>query len=255
MKPTEQIYSNYTHEDFAVWKLLFDRQMVFLNSHASDIYLEALKKVQFTNTKIPDFQQVNKLLEDITGWNLTVVPNICPQAEFFDFLSRKKFTATCWVRSLAQLEYLEEPDMFHDVFGHVPLLSNEAYSTFLLKLSQLAKQHIHNDDAIEILGRLYWYTIEFGLIEENNELKIYGAGLISSIGEAKHALGEETIKHDFDIEKMMLKPYRNDIMQHEYFVIHDYTQLYNAIPKIEIQLQDILRLQSVNNTYLNNKLA
>src|SRR6185369_1617053 len=130
MRPTEQVYSNYTEEDFQVWKILFERQMFQLKSVVSESFLISLEEVNFTSSKIPDFQEVNETLKSLTGWSLHVVPNISPQKEFFRFLSKKKFTATCWLRTQDQLDYIEEPDMFHDVFAHVPLLSNRSYTDF-----------------------------------------------------------------------------------------------------------------------------
>lgn len=117
-KPTQQIYSNYTKQDFEVWKKLFNRQLEILKPIVSIEYMNALKIINFKEDKIPDFEEVNKILNDSTGWSLEVVPNISEQKEFFTFLSQKKFTSTCWLRTMQQLDYLEEPDMFHDVFGH-----------------------------------------------------------------------------------------------------------------------------------------
>src|ERR1043165_7056572 len=183
MRPTEQIYSNYTEQDFLVWKTLFDRQMEILPALVSAEYLEALRTVKFTREKIPDCKEIAEILRPLTGWSIHVVPNISPQKEFFEFLSQKKFTSTCWLRTMEQLDYLEEPDMFHDVFAHVPLLSNEKYVGFFKGISDLALKHIDDPKAIDLLGRIYWFTIEFGLIREENALKIYGAGIISSMGE------------------------------------------------------------------------
>jgi len=230
--PTSQIYSDYTDEDFRVWKILFDRQMDILSETVSRNYLDALKIVNFRNDKIPDFNEVNSTLKDLTGWNLHVVPNISPQKEFFKYLSEKKFTATCWLRTFEQLDYIEEPDMFHDVFAHVPLLSNTAYCNFFKGISDIALEHIDDPKAIELLGRIYWFTIEFGLIRENDKLKIYGAGIISSNGETKHCLSNECEKLNFDVNKIMSTDFRTDILQDKYFVIDSFDQLYNALPEI-----------------------
>jgi phenylalanine-4-hydroxylase len=237
MRPTQQIYSNYTPEDFEVWKTLFNRQMDILQYAVSAEYLSALDTVEFKPERIPDFKLLDKTLLDTTGWSIETVPNICPQKEFFEFLSQKKFTATCWLRTMAQLDYLEEPDMFHDVFGHVPLLSDEAYGRFFLALSEIALQHIHDPLAIELLSRVYWFTIEFGLMHENGKLKIYGAGVISSKGEAPHAMTENTSKLNFDVAKMIDTPYRTDILQDKYFVIDSFEQLFHSIPQIRACLE------------------
>ena len=240
IRPTTQIYSNYTIEDFHVWKSLFDRQMEILTPIVSKSYLDALKTVNFTNDRIPDFNDVNSTLKNITGWNLHVVPNISPQKEFFEFLSVKKFTATCWLRTFNQLDYIEEPDMFHDVFAHVPLLSNEAYCNFFKGISDIALEHINDPKAIELLGRIYWFTIEFGLIRENNSLKIYGAGIISSNGETKHCLSDASEKLNFDVKTMLTTDFRTDILQDKYFVIESFDQLYDALPEIKNELEKLI---------------
>jgi phenylalanine-4-hydroxylase len=243
-RPTTQVYSNYTAQDFLVWKTLFNRQMEILSSIVSTEYLKALGIVKFTSDKIPDFAEVNKLLNPITGWGLEVVPNISPQKEFFEFLSQKKFTATCWLRSMEQLDYLEEPDMFHDVFAHVPLLSNDAYVGFFKGISDIALKYIDNPRAIELLGKIYWFTIEFGLINENNQLKIYGAGIISSKGETKCCLSNEVVHHLFDVQAIFNTDFRTDILQENYFIINSFEQLYNSLPEIEILLGKNLELVS-----------
>ena len=239
-RPNSQIYSDYTDEDFRVWKILFDRQMDILSQTVSRNYLDALKIVNFRNDKIPDFNEVNSTLNDLTGWNLHVVPNISPQKEFFKYLSEKKFTATCWLRSFEQLDYIEEPDMFHDVFAHVPLLSNTAYCNFFKGISDIALEHIDDPKAIELLGRIYWFTIEFGLIRENGALKIYGAGIISSNGETKHCLSDASEKINFDVKKILTTDFRTDILQDKYFVIESFDQLYNALPEIKRELESLL---------------
>ena len=243
MRPTKQIYSNYTEQDFQVWNILFKRQMQHLAPVVCSEYLDALKAIKFSADKIPDFIEVNEILKRITGWSLIVVPNISPQKEFFEFLSQKKFTATCWLRTMEQLDYLEEPDMFHDVFGHVPLLSNHAYCNFFKGISEIALDYLDNLKAIELLGRIYWFTIEFGLIREKGELKIYGAGIISSPGETKHCLSDQSTKIDFDVATIFNTDYRTDIIQEKYFVIESFDQLYNALPEIKA----LLSKEMVNN--------
>lgn len=238
MKPLQQVYSDYTSDDFAVWKTLFTRQVAHLQGHAAQEYLDGITKVGFVPEKIPDFREVNRILTAETGWSLTVVPNLCPERDFFDFISRRMFTATCWIRTVAQLDYIEEPDMFHDVFGHVPLLSYPEYASFMHGLGKIATDFIDNPVLIEQLGRLYWFTIEFGLMYQSGGLRAYGAGIMSSYGETSHALGAHTQKLDFDIRKILNTPYRNDIMQDKYFVIESFDQLYNSLTDIEIYFDE-----------------
>jgi phenylalanine-4-hydroxylase len=182
MKPTAQIYSQYTEEDFQVWKILFDRQMEQLEGKVAGEFLEALEKVNFNRDEIPNFKKVNQILGDLTGWQLITVPNISPAEEFFKNLAEKKFTATCWLRKMSELDYLEEPDMFHDVFAHTPLLSNKSYTDFFQNMGLLAQKYDFDKEIILKLQRLYWFTIEFGLIQSDDGVKIYGAGIISSKG-------------------------------------------------------------------------
>ena len=235
-RPAEQIYTNYTPEDFQVWETLFNRQMNLLKEAASAKYLDAINVIGFNAKKIPDFNEVNEVFKKNTGWTIEVIPNICPDDKFFSCAANKIFTSTCWLRTMAQLDYLEEPDMFHDVFGHMPLLTNEDYSNFFTAFGRLALNYIDNSFAIELLSRIYWFTIEFGLIRENGQLKIYGAGIMSSFGETKHAIANHSQKFDFDVEKILDTPYRKDILQDKYFVIDSFDQLYSSIPDIEAGL-------------------
>ncbi|HET6228331.1 MAG TPA: phenylalanine 4-monooxygenase, partial [Bacteroidia bacterium] len=226
----------------------FDRQMKILRPIVSKEYLKAIEQVKFSNDKIPDFKEVNKILQSITGWSLKVVPNISPQKEFFEFLSQKKFTSTCWLRSMEQLDYLEEPDMFHDVFAHVPLLCNENYVNFFKGISDIALKHINNPEIVELLGRVYWFTIEFGLIKEDGELKIYGAGIISSKGETEFCLSEGAKRSAFDVATVFSTSFRTDRIQEEYFVIESFEELYNSLDEIEaliaLKLEKEVQLES-----------
>ena len=239
-RPTEQIYSDYTSEDFQVWKTLYNRQTELLQHSASLEYLNALDVIGFSANNIPDFNEIEKALQSLTGWSLQTVPNISEQKDFFTFLSQKKFTATCWLRKMEELDYLEEPDMFHDVFGHVPLLSNKHYTDFFEGISHIALDYIDNPRAIELLGRIYWFTTEFGLIRESGELKVYGAGIMSSYGETKNSLSDNTEKFLFDVEHVFNSDFRTDILQERYFVIDSYEQLYTSIPEIKSKLKELL---------------
>ena len=245
MRPKEQVYSNYTAEDFRVWKTLYNRQMKLLKPAVSETYLTALEEVNFSAEKIPDFTEVNERLSPLTGWSLQVVPSISPQDVFFEFLSHKKFTATCWLRTMDQLDYIEEPDMFHDVFAHVPLLSNKSYCNFFKGISDIAMEYIEDPVAIELLARIYWYTIEFGLKKENGQLKIYGAGIISSSGETNHCLGTQCRKSPFDVRTIITTPFRTDVLQNRYFIIESFEQLYNSLPQIRTILAEELEFEKM----------
>jgi phenylalanine-4-hydroxylase len=240
----EQIYDNYTQEDRLVWKTLFDRQMQNLEQLASRSYLEALETINFCGDKIPNFSEVDEILGRSNGWKMKVVPTIIPQKAFFELLAARRFPATTWLRKMNQLDYLEEPDMFHDVFGHVPLLSNEAYTHFFLGMAALALKHSENPRAIDLLGRLYWFTIEFGLIREKGNLKIYGAGILSSSGETAYSLSDKPRHVDFDVQQVMKSTFRTDVFQEQYFVIESFQSLYRSLPEIEVELKK--QLQETN---------
>lgn len=241
MRPTEQVYKNYSKQDFLVWKTLFERQMKNLKLVVSESYLMALEEVNFVASRIPDLKEVNATLLPLTGWSLYVVPTISPQQEFFRYLSQKKFTATCWLRTMEQLDYIEEPDMFHDVFAHVPLLSNRSYCQFFKGISDIAIQYIDNPKAIELLGRIYWFTIEFGLKKESGKTKIYGAGIISSANETRNCVSDKAQKINFDVTTMLNTEFRVDAIQEKYFVIDSFEQLYNSLPEIKVRLSEELK--------------
>ncbi|WP_436515791.1 phenylalanine 4-monooxygenase [Ekhidna sp. To15] len=235
-----QIFENYTDEDFEVWKILFDRQMKQFPTHACHAYREGLKIANFETGIIPDFKETNAILEETTGWQLAVVPGIVPDYTFFELMANRRFPATTWLRKMKELDYLEEPDMFHDVFAHVPLLTNQHFVDFLEALSKIGLQYVGNDYAIELLSRVYWFTVEFGLIQEKEGLRIYGAGILSSAGETQFSLSDEPPKHTFSIEHMLNTPYRKDKFQTEYFITESYEQLYESIPEIERLLAEKL---------------
>ncbi len=237
----KQIFEKYTDEDRLVWQTLFDRQMKNLKGKTSEAFLSALETVRFCRDQIPDFRDLDKTLGAITGWSMEVVPNIIPQKQFFELLAFRKFPATTWLRKMSELDYLEEPDMFHDVFGHVPLLSNGPYTQFFTGMAQLAMKHADNPLAIELLGKVYWFTIEFGLIREKNFIKIYGAGIISSAGETVFSLSSKPKHLDFDVKDIMRSTFRTDVFQEKYYIIESFDALYQSLPEIERVLEKELK--------------
>jgi phenylalanine-4-hydroxylase len=225
---SRQDYEKYTEEDREVWRRLYERQIVNLPGAASKEYIDGIQKIGFTADKIPNFEEMNKILRKLTGWEVAVVPGLIPEKDFFELLSEKKFPASTWFRKLSELDYLEEPDMFHDVFGHVPLLTNASFVGFLQSLSDIALKYIDNPYAIELISRLYWFSVEFGLIRENGELRIYGAGILSSAGETEYSLKGDPKYFDYDVRQMLLTPFRKDVFQDRYFIIDSYKQLYQS---------------------------
>jgi phenylalanine-4-hydroxylase len=242
-RPDKQIYEDYTPENLLVWQTLFNRQMMVLKDHASADFLKSLRKIGFSALRIPDFSNVNLRLKSMTGWKLRTVPCLSPIEEFFQLLTEKEFTATCWLRNFEELDYIEEPDMFHDVFGHAPLLTHPDYCAFFQQLGEIACRYKGIPEGMEKLQRLYWFTIEFGMIKENSELKIYGAGIISSKEETAHALTKDSIKHPFDVRTMMNQPFRTDIIQENYYVLKSFEQLRDSIPEIESELARTIELK------------
>jgi phenylalanine-4-hydroxylase len=245
IKPTAQVYSHYTVSDFEVWKLLWNRQTEYLHTHASRLYLEALTAIGFYSDEIPNFEKTNERLIRVTGWQLTVAPELVPDAEFFRLLAQRVFPATCWLRTMEELDYLEEPDMFHDVFGHAPLLTNTFFAIFMEAFGKLALQWVHHPGALKMLSAFYWFTVEFGLLSEDGEIKIFGSGIISSVGETQHVLHGQSLKIPFDIHGMMSTPYRTDKVQDQYFVIDSFEQLCDALPAIEEHLNQVFERKPV----------
>lgn len=246
----KQNYEAYSSEDKLVWKTLFERQVKNLQGKAADVYYEALETIGFTADKIPDFNEVDEILQLHTRWKLHVVPQIVPEKEFFNLLMNQKFPATTWLRKMKQLDYLEEPDMFHDVFGHAPLLTNKDYVGFFKGVAQFALENQDNEEVIKALGRIYWFTIEFGLINENNLIKIYGAGIISSFGETNHCLSEKAKHFKFNVREIMNKHFVNSEIQTDYFVIDSFKQLYESLAEIEVEIKNIIKRTHELEEYL-----
>ena len=228
-----QEYDKYTEEDHEVWSLLFNKQIEQVKHLASQAYITGVSQCEFQNDQVPNFDHVNKILANNTGWKIYVVPGLIDNKPFFQHLSRKEFPATTWLRTKQQLDYLEEPDMFHDVFGHVPLLTEPFFCEYLEGLSNIALKFIDNEEAIELLSRIYWFTVEFGLVAENETTKIYGAGILSSTEESNYSINEVSRHRPFDIEVILNTPYIKDEFQEQYFVIENYEQLSKSLPLIE----------------------
>ncbi|MGV9004379.1 phenylalanine 4-monooxygenase [Flavobacterium sp.] len=225
-----QQYDQYTEKDLAIWNLLFSRQQENLNDKASITYLKSLAKMKpVLNAKeIPNFEKINQWFDNETGWQIKCVPGLIPVDDFFELLSQKKFCSSTWLRSMENLDYLEEPDMFHDIFGHVPLLCNPVFSEFMQEFGKLGVQM--KDESVRLiqLQRLYWFTIEFGLINENGN-KIYGAGIASSFSETNLSTENAVNISPFDLETILTTPFETDHVQNHYFITHSYEQLFAAI--------------------------
>jgi phenylalanine-4-hydroxylase len=215
----------YSDEDQSVWRLLVERQTALARDFACAEFLQGLEALGIRDS-IPDFEAVNARLEPLTGWRVVGVPGLIPDAVFYDHLAHRRFPVTVWIRKRSELDYLVEPDLFHDFFGHVPLLSNPVFANFMQRYGQRAAEAGPN---LDLLARLYWYTVEFGLIRTGQGLKIYGAGILSSAREVGHAIGGEGVERlPFDAPTVMRRPYEIDRLQNTYFVLDDFRQLFEA---------------------------
>ncbi|OIN59648.1 phenylalanine 4-monooxygenase [Arsenicibacter rosenii] len=237
-----QRYDQYTASEQAVWRRLYERQIAQLPGKASKAYLDGIATTGFVADHIPDFdREINPRLLALTGWQVVAVPGLIDNRTFFTLMANRQFPATTWLRRADQLDYLQEPDMFHDTFGHVPLLSNQAFCNFLASLSQLALDHIQSEEAIDMISRLYWYTVEFGLIQEPEGLRIYGGGILSSPGETTYSLYDPTPHRlPYEVSTLLMTPYIIDRYQDRYFVIRSYEELYHSVPAIARNLELLL---------------
>lgn len=231
----KQDLKSYTAEDQNVWTTLFERQLINLNTKASDDYMTCLEgmKAVLNASELPNFNRINDWFKSSTGWQIEVVPGLIPVEDFFKLLSEKKFCSSTWLRTMEQLDYLEEPDMFHDIFGHIPLLSNPIFSEFALEFGKIGVQNIDDTEFLEQLQRLYWFTIEFGLINTTKGRRIYGAGLISSFGESTSSLSDTVSVVPFDLKKILAQSFKSDAPQNLYFEINSLNDLYTAIMKLK----------------------
>jgi phenylalanine-4-hydroxylase len=226
----DQPWASYSDTDHQVWATLFKRQREILVGRASDEFLRTQEAMGMTPDRIPKFEDLNRMLRKATGWELVGVEGLLPELTFFDHLANRRFPVTWWIRKPEQLDYLSEPDLFHDLFGHVPLLMNPVFADYMAAYGKGGvKAHAIGPEALVNLTRLYWYTVEFGLIRQPDGLRIYGSGIVSSKGESIHCLESPAPNRiGFDLERIMRTRYRIDTFQKTYFVIDSYEQLMEA---------------------------
>ena len=226
----EQPWDGYSETDHAVWRELYQRQRQLLVGRASDEFLAAQDAMGMTPDRIPKFTEINAVLKDATGWEIIGVEGLLPELDFFDRLANRRFPVTWWIRRPDQVDYIEEPDLFHDLFGHVPLLMLPVFADYMAAYGRGGvKAHGINPDALVHLTRLYWYTVEFGLIRQPDGLRIYGSGIVSSKGESIHSLESDSPNRiGFDLQRIMRTRYRIDSYQKTYFVIDSFDQLMEA---------------------------
>jgi phenylalanine-4-hydroxylase len=224
----EQHWENYTGEEHARWRTLFHRQAALLRERATPEFLDGLTKLGVAADGIPDFRRLNDVLNKATNWHIVAVPGLVPDDVFFEHLANRRFVSTCFIRKPEQMDYIAEPDVFHDIYGHVPLLVHPVFADYLQAYGQGGIKALRLDSLTQ-LARLYWYTVEFGLIRTRDGLRIYGSGIVSSKSESIYCL-EDPQPHriGFDLKRIMRTDYRIDRFQDSYFVIESFDQLFDA---------------------------
>ncbi|MEQ6334243.1 phenylalanine 4-monooxygenase [Sphingobium sp. MK2] len=220
-----QDWASYTPQEHALWDRLFARQAQMLPDRAVAEFMNGLDVLRMTRPGIPDFEELSERLMKLTGWQVVAVPGLVPDRLFFDHLANRRFVAGRFLRTPDQIDYLSEPDIFHDVFGHVPLLANPAFADYMQAYGE-GGLRADGLGAIDRLARLYWYTVEFGLVRQGDDLKLYGAGIVSSHGESIYALDDPSPNRlGFDLKRLMRTRYRIDDYQQSYFVIDSFEDL------------------------------
>ena len=220
-----QDWSAYTPQDHAMWDTLFARQAAMLPDRVVPEFMDGLDILRMTKPGIPDFSELSDRLMRRTGWQVVAVPGLVPDRVFFEHLANRRFVTGRFIRTPEQLDYLEEPDVFHDVFGHVPLLAHPVFADYMQAYGE-GGLRAERMGAIDRLARLYWYTVEFGLIRQDDDLRLYGAGIVSSHGESIFALDDPSPNRlGFDLKRLMRTRYRIDDYQQSYFVIDSFEDL------------------------------
>ncbi|MYM30704.1 phenylalanine 4-monooxygenase [Duganella sp. CY15W] len=221
----DQQWDRYTPEQHQVWATLFERQTKLLEGRACDEFLAGMRALPIAPDKIPDFRQLSAVLKQHTGWEVVAVPGLVPDEVFFEHLANRRFPAGQFIREASQLDYLQEPDVFHDVFGHVPLLMNPIIADYIQAYG-VGGLRAKEKGVLDLLARVYWYTVEFGLVEQKDGLRLYGAGIVSSYTESIFALDDPSPNRvRFDLPRVMQTDYRIDDFQETYFVIRHLDEL------------------------------
>ena len=221
----DQGWHNYTPQEHAVWKTLFERQSKLLPGRACDEFVRGVQDLPIGPDQIPNFEQLSETLSQRTGWQIVAVPGLVPDDVFFEHLAHRRFPAGHFIRKPHELDYLEEPDVFHDVFGHVPMLMNPAIADYIQAYGEggLRAKRL---GVLEKLARVYWYTVEFGLVKQPDGLRVYGAGIASSATETVFSVEDDSPNRvAFDLERVMRTNYRIDDFQETYFVLDNLNDL------------------------------
>ena len=231
----EQDWAGYTPEQHAVWAELVQRRMPQLQKHACEAYLQGFGQIGLSQDLLPELEAVSERLRPITGWRSTPVSGFLPGDAFFQMLGARKFPTTTWLRLRESMEYTPEPDIFHDVFGHVPMHAHPVFADFLQHYGEVCAR-LKDPAALDRMGRLFWFTVEFGLIREAGEVKVYGSGLISSHGECSRVLAGGCEVRDFDLDTVFEQEFQTSTMQPVLFAVESFEQIYEATKMAEARL-------------------
>ena len=230
-----QHWERFTPAEHAVWDLLFARQTAALKGRAVSDFFRGLDVLHLSRPGIPEFDELNERLYARTGWTVVSVPGLVPDDVFFDHLSKRRFPAGNFIRAASSLDYIEQPDVFHDVYGHVPMLAQPAVADFMQAMGAAGLAALEAG-ALHRLARLYWYSVEFGLALEDGESRIYGAGLLSSFGESRFALDDPKPRRSpFDLKQVLRTRYRSDAFQQAYFVIPSFAALLRLLEEADLE--------------------
>lgn len=237
----EQDYAAYTSEQHAVWAELVRRRMPQLEQHAAQEYLDGFESLCLPFDRLPNLAAVSAKLQIRTGWNATPVSGFMPAPAFFEMLAARRFPTTTWLRSRDSLEYTPEPDIFHDVFGHVPMHAHMVFADFLAHYGQVCSR-IHDEAILERIGRVFWYTVEFGLIRQAGQVKVYGSGLISSNAECSNVVHLDCTVRPFALDEVLRTPVKVDQMHSLLFAIESFDEIYEAMHTLEARIKRGSRL-------------
>ena len=227
-----QDYAAYTDEQHAVWAELVERVYPELEKHAASEYLEGFEIIGLQRDCLPHLGSISARLEPRTGWNSTPVSGFLPAPAFFEMLATRRFPTTTWLRSRDSLEYTPEPDIFHDVFGHVPMHAHAVFAGFLERYGHVCAA-THDETVLEKLGRIFWYTVEFGVIRQRGEIKAYGSGIISSHGECRNVMSGHCAIRDFTLDEVLRTPVKVDELHKLLFAVESFDQIYDAMHEAE----------------------
>lgn len=254
-----QDYRKYKNEDHETWRLLCERQSKLPSDKVSKEYLDGFYKLGIDKTKVANIEDISKRLEAVSGWTLVPVTGLLPTRDFFYMIINKRYPVTVSVRKPDEIDFSEQPDIFHDICGHLPLLTNEKFIKFLTAYSIIAIKYVSHDRAVDFLGRLYWFTYEMGIIREDGECKPYGGAVITSAEEIANVQDPAISKHEFDIDHIFRTEFTPFSIQKEYFVVNSFDELFNSLEHLESKLMEHLLLHQedyvLHNYSLNPNLG